>query len=148
MRVPLELKEISRFNQPLPKWAASLITVCNVVSRLIQVTVAPTGTLIVSGWKALFFMYTSSELGAAVGVVAVDGSKALSRRKPVTIPTRETVMAVKVSLLLSLIATLPPYRAADSDHSAAIPIMDTKAPIGKKALKAVSLFGNMRPASL
>ncbi len=88
------------------------------------------------------------EPGGRVGVDAVDGSNALSRRKAVTVPIRITAMVVKVSLFLLLIAIVFPYKAADSDHSAAVPIMNTKAPIGKKALKAVSLSGNMRPASL
>ena len=111
-------------------------------------TVVPTGTVIVAAEKALPCMYTSTEPGAAIDVVVVDGVNAPPRRRPVTIPTRETAMAVKGSLLLSLIAMIPPYKAADSDHSAAMPIMNIKAPIGKKALKAVSLSGNMRPASL
>ncbi len=81
-----------------------------------------------------------------VGVVGDSSIPYMSRQ--VRVASRITAIAVKVSLLLSLIALLPPHKAADSAHSAAMPIMKIKAPIGKKALKAISLSGNMRPASL
>ncbi len=87
------------------------------LSRLLQTTVVPTGTVIVGGrpseplsesaGKVLFCIYTKTEPGARVGVDAVDGSNALNRSNAETVPIRITAVVVKVNLLFSLIAMIP-----------------------------------------